>query len=114
MTAAQYDDEVAGNFVPDPDEWLPAELPIGTSGRAQCSPGAKDEVSWWVLYGDARRGPVTVTLADGQTLPILTFGPMWVCEWVSTWQAAHLTVGDELFRVFGSRAHYLPDDDAKD
>jgi hypothetical protein len=64
-----------------------------------------------VLYGDTRKGPVTVTLADGRTPPIVTFGPLWICEWVSIWQAAHVTVGDESFRAFANPAHYLRDDD---
>ena len=113
LTPAQYDDEEAGQFVPDLDEWVPDDLPVGTGGRAQWAPGHRDEASWWVLYGDTRKGPVNVTLADGQSPPILTFGPVWICEWVSTWQAAHVTVGDESFRVFASPAHYLPDDDAE-
>jgi hypothetical protein len=66
-----------------------------------------------VLYGDTRTGPVTVTLADGRTPPIVTFGPIRICEWVSTWQAANVILGDESFRVFANPARYLPDDDAE-
>lgn len=110
VTPAQYDDEEAGLFTPDPDDWVPAERPVGTGGRAQWPPGYRDEPSWWVLYGDTRAGEVNVTLADGQTPPILIFGPVWICEWVSTWQAAHVTVGDEAYRVFASPPHDLPDD----
>jgi hypothetical protein len=112
VTPAQYEDEEAGLFVPGPAEWVTAELPIGTAGRAQWAPGRRHEVSWWVLYGDTKKRPVIVTLTDGQTPPILTFGPLWICEWVSTWQPAQVTVGDESFRAFAHRAHYLRDDDA--
>ena len=101
---AQYDDEEAGRFEPDPDDWVPADLPIASGGRAQRAPGAREEASWWLLYGDTRNGPVTVTLTDGRTPPILTFGPLWICEWVSAWQTALVTVGSDSHQAF----HHIP------
>jgi hypothetical protein len=43
---------------------------------------------------------VTVTLSDGRTPPIRTFGPLWLCEWVSEWQEALVTVGTESHKAF--------------
>lgn len=111
VTPAQYDDEQAGHFVPGPGEWVRAELPVGVGGRAERAPGRPGGASWWVIYGDARKGSVTVTLADGQTPAILTFGPLWICEWLSPWQAARVTVGDESFHVFGGPVQNLVGDD---
>lgn len=106
VTAPQYDAERAGDFVPGPEEWTPAELPVGTGGRAQWAPGRGTGPSWWVLYGDARGGPVTVTLADGQTPLIMFFGPLWICEWVSPWQPAQVTAGEHSLRAFANPVHY--------
>jgi len=65
------------------------------------------------VYGDSRQGPVSVTLADGRNPPILTFGPLWICEWLSTRQAAVVSVGNESQRVFDRIPHYIqsPDQD---
>jgi hypothetical protein len=48
--------------------------------------------SWLARSGElvaalrgSREGRVTVTLSDGRTPPIRTFGPLWLCEWVSKW-----------------------------
>ena len=109
VTPLQHDDEEAGHFVPGSGEWVPAELPVGTGGRAQRAPGRRDGESWWLLYGDARKGPVSVSLADGRTPPIITFGSVWICEWVSAWQVAQVTVGEESFRAFAHPVHYLRD-----
>lgn len=65
-----------------------------------------------MLYGDGRGGSVTVILEDGVSPPILTFGPLWICEWLSTWQAADVTVGDESFRAFADPARYPSGHDA--
>jgi hypothetical protein len=97
---AQYDDEQAGRHEAGPDDWVSPDLPVEGGGRAEWAPGSHDGPSWWVLYGDNRDGPVTVALADGRTPPILTFGPLWICEWVSEWQEARVTVGTESHKGF--------------
>ena len=104
---AQYDDEETGRFPGEPDEWANADLPVRRGGRAQWAPGAHDGPSWWLLYGDSRNGPVRVTLADGQTPPILTSGPLWVCEWVSEWQEAQVVVGSETYKAFRHIPGYI-------
>lgn len=104
---AQYDDKEAGRFQADPGEWVHADLPVPRGGRAQWAPGAHDGPSWWLLYGDNSNGPVKVTLADGQTPPIRTFGPLWVCEWVSEWQEAQVTVGRETYKAFRHIPGYI-------
>jgi hypothetical protein len=106
---AQYDDEQAGLFHPHPDEWVPADRPVGGGGRAQRTPGSgpRDKESWWLAYGDNRLGPVTVTLADGRTPPIITFGPLWISEWVSRWQAAMVFDGKRSYQIFHRAPHYI-------
>lgn len=106
MTVSRYDAEESGDHVPGPDEWTPAEAPVGTGARAQWAPGRGTGPSWWVLYGDARHGPVTVTLDDGQTPPIVFFEPLWLCEWFSPWQPAQVTVGEHSLLVFTHPVHY--------
>jgi hypothetical protein len=104
---AQHDDERSGRFDPGSDDWTPPDEPIPRGGRAERAPGSHAGESWWLLYGDRRDGPVTVTLADGRTPPILTFGPLWICEWVSTWQRAVVTTGRDSYQTFHRRANYL-------
>lgn len=100
---APYDDEEAGRLQADPGEWVRADLPVPRGGRAQWARGAHNEPSWWLLYGDNRKGPVNVTLADGQTPPIVTLGPLWVCEW----QEAQVTVGSETYKAFRHIPGYI-------
>jgi hypothetical protein len=97
---AQSDDEQAGHHTARPDDWVSPDVPVEGEGWAEWAPGSHDEASWWLLYGDNREGPVTVTLLDGGTPPILTFGPLWVCEWVSPWQEALVTTGSESYKAF--------------
>lgn len=89
---------------------MPADRPVGSGGRAQRTPGAcpRDAETWWLAYGDNRLGSATVTLADGRTPPIITFGPLWICEWVSTWQAAEVFDGEKNYKVFNRIPAYLP------
>jgi hypothetical protein len=96
----QYDDEQAGLHKARPDDWVSPDLPVEGGGRAEWAPGSHDQASWWLLYGDSRAGRVTVTLSDGRTPPIRTFGPLWLCEWVSEWQEALVTVGTESHKAF--------------
>jgi hypothetical protein len=93
---AQYNAEQAGRHVAGPDAWASPDEPVEGGGRGQWAPGSHDEASWWLLYGDNRDSPVTVTLFDGTTPPILTFGPLWVCPW----QEARVTVGTESHKAF--------------
>lgn len=104
---AQHDDQQAGCLENDPDSWVSPDLPVESGGRAEWAPGSHDEASWWLLYGDSRDGPVAVTLGDGHTPPILTFGPLWLCEWVGPWQEALVSVASESRRVFHRVPGYI-------
>ena len=105
---AQYADEIAGRFEPGPEDWTRADPPLPCAGRAQRAPGSGRGPSWWLLYGAITGdGPVTVTLADGRTPPMLTLGPLWICEWVSEWQEARVICGGDSHTVFGRKARYL-------
>jgi hypothetical protein len=106
LQPGQYDDEQAGREL-DPDSWVSPDLPVEGGGRAEWAPGSHDGASWWLLYGDSRDGPVMVTLSDGRTPPILTFGPLWLCEWVSPWQEALVSVAGESRRVFHRVPGYI-------
>jgi hypothetical protein len=97
---AQYDAEMEGRLRASPDEWTSPDLPVDAGGHAQWPPGAHEGESWWVLYGDNRHGSVMVTLADGQTPTVDLFGPLWLCEWISAWQAADVQVGGEGYEMF--------------
>jgi hypothetical protein len=66
-----------------------------------------EEESWWLAYGDNRDGPVSVTLADGLTPPIVTFGPLWICEWLSRRQEAVVSVGSASHTLFDRIPHYI-------
>lgn len=87
----QIDDEDGGLFDPGAGDWISADQPVRDGARSEWAPGARDGSSWWLVHGDASNLPVTVTLSDGRTPPIATFGPLWVCEWVSQWQTALVT-----------------------
>jgi hypothetical protein len=53
------------------------------------------------VYGNVQDDtPVRVTLADGQQPVTRTFGPLWLCEWVSKWQAAVVSIGQTSRPVF--------------
>lgn len=109
ITQAQHAAEVAGRHQPRAVDWVSEELQIEGGGRAQWGPGQHDdEATWWVLYGDHRAGgPVTVTLADGRTPPIVDFGPLWLCEWTSRTQAAVVTVRQHSYTLFDRVPGYI-------
>ena len=101
---AQYDDEQAGHHETRSDDWVSPEMRVDGGGRSELAVGSRDKASWWLLYGDNRDGPATVTLSDGQNPLVRTFGPLWICEWVSTWQEARVSVAGESQRWF----HRIP------
>jgi hypothetical protein len=111
LTQIQYDDEQDGSFRPGPDAWdTPDEPGEDVGGRAQWGPGQyDDEETWWLVYGDSRTGPVEVRLADGRTPPIIRFGHIWICEWISRTQPAFISRGDESFMFFDRVPGYLMD-----
>jgi hypothetical protein len=110
LDQVQDADEEAGRFTPGPDDWHPAGLAIDVGGRAEWGPGSHDdEEAWWLLYGDNRRGPVEVRLADGRTPPIIRFGPLWICEWTSRTQPAVVSLNGDSFMFFHRVPAYLLD-----
>ena len=104
---AEHDAERACHHQARPDDWVSPDVPFEDGGRSEWAPGSNDEASWWLLYGDNRDGTATVTLADGRTPPIRTFGPLWICEWVSPWQEARVSGAGESRRWFHRIPGYL-------
>ena len=106
----QYEDEVAGLFRPDPGDWVPASTQVGLGGKAQSAPGVRDDQeTWWLIYGDARDGPVRVALVDGREPPVIEFGPLWICEWVDKRQAAVASLGGRSVTFFHRVPGYVQD-----
>jgi hypothetical protein len=103
----QYDEEQADRHQASLDVWVSPDEPVEVGGRSEKCLGSHDETSWWLLYGDNTNGSATVTLSDGSTPPILTFGPLWLCEWVSPRQEALVTVGGQSRRMFDRIPGYL-------
>lgn len=102
LSSEQYEAELAGRFEPRSEEWVaPTEL-FRFNARAEWAPGSRPtELTWWLLYGNATDDtPLRVTLADGQQPVVRTFGPLWLCEWVSEWQAAVVSIGKTSVPVF--------------
>ena len=102
LSGERYEDELAGRFEPRSDDWAaPTEL-SRFSAAAERAPGAQSiGPTWWLVYGNVRDDtPVRVTLADGQQPVVRTFGPLWLCEWVSKWQAAVVSIGQMSRPVF--------------
>jgi hypothetical protein len=101
-SSERYEDELTGRFEPRSDEWgAPTEL-LRFAACAERAPGAPSiGPTWWLVYGNVRDDiPVRVTLADGQQPVVQTFGPLWLCEWVSEWQAAVVSIGQMSRPVF--------------
>jgi hypothetical protein len=107
VNQVQYDEEQAGRHQATPEDWRSPDEPEEVGGRSEKRVGPHEEPSWWLLYGDNRNGSATVALSDGSTPPILTFGPLWLCEWVSPWQEALVTVGGQSRKVFDRIPGYL-------
>jgi hypothetical protein len=102
LSSEQYEDELTGRFEARSDEWAaPTEL-SRFSACAERAPGAPSTgPTWWLVYGNVQDDiPVRVTLADGQQPVVRTFGPLWLCEWVSEWQAADMSIGQTSRPVF--------------
>jgi hypothetical protein len=104
---AQYEDEQAGRQGSRLDDWVSPDVAVPSGGKSQWAPGSHDGASWWLVYGDNRDGPVTVTLSDGQTPAILTVGLLWVCEWISPWQEALISVAGRSYKAFDHVPGYI-------
>ena len=106
LSSEQYEDELSGRFEPPPHEWVAPTALFRINARAQWAPGTRPaESTWWLLYGNVGDDtPVRVALADGQQPVVLTFGPLWLCEWVSKWQAAVVSIGQTSVPVFDRTA----------
>jgi hypothetical protein len=56
----------------------------------QVTAGDSPDPTWWLVWG-VITGPVSVSLADGTDVPIVTCGPLWAGEWVSLPTQAFVT-----------------------
>ncbi len=71
----------------DDEEWLRWTGHPALNGRGQWSALPDDPnppATWWVLYGEHRYEPVSVTLPDGTLVPVRVLGGAWAAEWTST------------------------------
>jgi hypothetical protein len=102
LSSEQYEDELTGRFELRSDEWVAPNELSRFNACAQRAPGAQSiGPTWWLVYGNVRDDiPVRVTLADGRRPVVRTFGPLWLCEWVSEWQAAVVSIGQMSRPVF--------------
>lgn len=79
LSDIQHQDEAAGLFTPDEDEWAAWTGSPHPHGRG----GEWGEIlSWWMVYGEMPDATApTVELEDGTRPPVHVLGRIWACEW---------------------------------
>lgn len=109
LDADQYRAEQDGTHVPGEDEWVAWTGTLHRLARG----GWGQRPRWQLIYSELTDGRQPhVVVADGTEPPIMTFGGLWLCEWIGVPQPATVTVGPERWVVpLGRRPDYLPDDD---
>jgi len=89
-------------------EWTGNPALEGRSQQAARPDGRNPVSTWWMVYGEHRFEPISVSLLDDTDVPIDKVGGVWAAEWSSTPQRVTVRRGTtETIVPFDRPANYL-------
>ncbi len=74
-------------------EWTGHPALEGRSQQAALSEGPNTVSTWWMVYGEHRYEPISVSLLDGTDVPVEKVGGVWAAEWSSLPQSVTVRRG---------------------
>ena len=89
-------------------EWTGHPALEGRSQQAALPDGPNTLSTWWMVYGEHRFEPISVSLLDGTDVPIEKVGGVWAAEWSSPPQSVTVRRGTtETIVPFDRSVNYL-------